>query len=181
MESILCTVNDLKRLTSIGNNVDVDILWPHVLLAQQLYLQPVLGDALYEDIISRFDNQQLTGDTETLWEEYLVPSLAYCAWYNATPFLNYKTQRAGISTHSTDVLSPVTPEELATYSERVNNFKIYWLGRLEDYLIANDDLFPLYRQNTIVQNSGGSIFLGWKTSTRQNPYWDQTGDDDIRP
>lgn len=181
MESILCTVDDLKRLTSIGNNVDVDVIWPHILLSQQLFLQPVLGDALYSDIVSRFDNNQLTGDTFTLWEEYLVPCLAYCSWYNAAPFLNYKTNRTGISTHSSDVLTPVTPEELAIYSERVNNFKIYWLNRLEDYLIANDDLFPLYRQNTVVQSSGGQMFLGWKTTTRRNPYWDKEGNDVISP
>lgn len=177
LESVLCTIEDLKRLTSIGNNVDVDVLWPHVLLAQQLFIEPVLGRPLYEDIISKFDNNELSGYTETLWSSYLVPCLAYCSWYNSSIFLNYKTNRTGINTHSSDVLTPLSTEEMSLYVERVNNFKTYWLNRLEDYLIDNADEFPLYRQNSTVQNSGGSIFLGWKTTSRQNPFWDKEDND----
>ena len=150
-------------------------IFPHLIISQNLYLEPVLGTPLYEDIVSRYDNQQLTGDTQTLYEEYIIPSLAYSAWYSSSPFINYKTQRSGISTRGTDVDNPVTPEEFAIYNERVKNFMTFYLNRLEDYLIANKTLFPLYRQNNVNQSSGGQIFLGWKNNKRTNPYWDSTG------
>ena len=172
MESTIVTVNDLKNFTSIGENVDPEILYPHLLISQQLYIENLIGSSLYNDIVSRFDNQQLTGDTQTLYEEYIIPAVAYCAWYSAAPFINFKTQRTGISTHSSDVLTPVTPEEFAIYSKRVNNFKTYYLNRLEDYLIANKTLFPLFRQDKVNKNTGGQIFLGYKSVSHVAPYWD---------
>lgn len=175
MESTIVTVNDLKNFTSIGENIDPDLLFPHLLIAQQLYLQPVLGDALYNDIVSRFDNEQLTGDTQSLYELYIIPALAYSAWYSAAPFIAYKTQRTGISTHSSDVLTPVTTDELSIYVDRVNNLKLYYLNRLEQYLIDNASTFPLYRQNTVNQSSGGQIYLGYQTPSRRGSYWDQVG------
>jgi len=181
MESTIVTTNDLKNFTSIGENVDVDLLFPHLLIAQQLYLQPVLGDALYSDIVTRFDDEQLTGDTQTLYEQYIIPAVAYSAWFSVAPFLNYKTQRTGLSTQGTDTLTPITPQEFGIYNARVQNFKTYYLNRLEDYLIANDDLFPLYRQNSVVQSSGGQFFLGYKTKSKRNEYWDKEGNDISSP
>ena len=177
MESPLCTVDDLKRLTSLGSHIDPDLVYNHIIISQQMQVLPILGQALYESIIYLFDNDQLTGKTETLWSDYIVPCLAFCSWHNASPFLNYKTQRTGISTQSTDVLTPVTPEEFAIYSERVANFKTYYCNRLEDYLVDNKTDFPLFRQNTTVQSSGGSFFLGYKTISKRGAYWDKEGDD----
>jgi len=174
MESTIVTTNQLKTFTSIGENIDPDLLFPHLLIAQQLYLEPVMGSTLYDDIISRFDNNQLTGDTQTLYEEYIIPALAYSAWYSCSPFLNYKTQRVGLNTQATDVLTPLSTEELAIYMNRVDNFKTYYLNRLEQYLIDNETLFPLFRQNNVNQSSGGSIFLGYKSASHANPYWDRT-------
>lgn len=173
MESTIVTVNDLKNFTSIGENVDENLLTPFLLISQQMELSPVLGTALYDDIVSRFDNNQLTGDTQTLYEYYIVNSVAYSAWAQAAPFLNYKTQRTGLSTQATDVLTPLTPEELTIYITRVNNFRTYYLNRMEDYLIANKELFPLFRQNNVNQSSGGSFYLGYKTKSKRNPYWDK--------
>ena len=174
METTLVTVPDLKNFTSIGDNVDPDLLFPHLLIAQQLYLQPVLGDALYNNIVSRYDNQQLTGATGTLYTEYIISALAYSAWFSVAPFLNYKTMRTGIAVQSTDVLIPVSPEEFSIYNSRVENFKTYFLNRLEDYLIDNSTLFPLFRQNSVNQSSGGSLYLGYRTKHHLSEYWGPT-------
>jgi len=176
MESTIVTVNDLKNFTSIGENVDPELLFPHLLIAQQLYLQPVLGDALYDDIVSRFDNNQLTGDTQTLYEGFIIPSLAYSAWYSVAPFLQYKTQRVGINTQGSDVLTPVSIDELNIYLTKVNNFKDYYLSRLEKYLVANIDLFPLFRQNDVKEMNGSGIYLGFRS---RFPYNTPDSDDSL--
>lgn len=178
MESNLCTVNDLKKLTPISENIDVELLHPHLMISQQLYIAPVLGTALYDDIIDRFDNNRLTGDTQTLYEEYIVPALGYGAWYAAAPFLNYKTQRTGIATQGTDTLTPVTPEELSIYIERVNNLRIYYQNRMEQYLIDNKTSFPLYRQDDVHQHKGGTFFTGWDTIRKHADYWDKSSNDE---
>lgn len=175
MESTICTVNDLKKYTSIGDNIDADLLYNHLLISQQIYVLPVMGQSLYDDIVYRFDNNQLTGDTFTLWSNFIVPSIAFSSWFSCAPFLSYKTQRTGLSTQSSDVLNPLSPEEFAIYNSRVENFKVFYLNRLEDYLIDNKTTFPLFRQNTVNQSSGGSLYLGYKTRSHRSEYWDKEG------
>lgn len=165
MESTLVTTVQLKSLTSISNLMDVDLLQPHLLIAQQLFVQPVLGDPLYNNIISRYDNNTLTGDTLVLYDDYIVPAIAYSAWYSAAPFIAYKTTPSGIQTQGSPDTTATTSEELSLYINRVGNYKDFYLKRLNDYLIAdNGAKFPLFRDgNTPVENSkGGGIYLGYK-------------------
>jgi hypothetical protein len=173
MESTIVTIDDLKKFTSIGDNVDPELLFPHLLIAQQLYIQPVLGDALYNDIISRFDNNQLTGDTQTLYENYIVSAIAYSAWYSASPFLSYKTQRTGIQTANNNDFNPLSVDELNLYLSKVNNLKDFYVNRMEEYLIANATIFPLFREDNIKASNGSSIYVGWKTAQKRGKYWDK--------
>jgi hypothetical protein len=172
MESPLATSEDLKRLTSIGNNVDCELLIPHILLAQQLYVEPVLGCALYDDVISKYDSNTLTGDYLTLWESYIVPALAYSAWFSSSPFLHIRTSRNGLNKSGTDTLEPVEIQEFSMYLSKVENFKAFYLDRLEHYLKCNKTLFPLYRSNDVSQSNGGSIYLGYRTNPLKGRYWD---------
>lgn len=173
MESTLLTVNDIKNFTTIGQNVDPELLYPFILLSQQMYVEPVLGLALYNDIVSRFDNQQLTGDTQILYESHIIPSIAYSSLYSALPFIAYKIQRSGVSTQTTDVLTPVSPEEMSIIIGKADNMKNFYLNRLEEYLVTNETLFPLYKRNSVNQTDGNqTIYLGYKHRIN-NPYWDK--------
>lgn len=163
MESTIVTINDLKRFTNIGENIDEELLVPHLLIAQQLYAQELMGDALYFDLITQFDANTISGDTQTLYEEYVIPAIGYSAWYSSSPFLSYKTNRQGVNTQASDTITPASVEEFNLYLSKVNNLKDFYLSRLEKYLKANKTLFPLYRESSTVQSNGGSIYLGFKT------------------
>jgi len=174
MESTIVTSVQLKALTSISDNLDVELLNPHLLIAQQLYVAPVLGDALYSDIISRFNNNTLTGDTLTLYEEYIVPAIAFSAWFSSAPFLNFKTQRAGIQTLSSPDNTPVTVEELSLYIARVQNLKDFYCDRLNKYLITDNYVkFPLFRSDDtpVYSNKGSGLYLGFNKSKCGNNNW----------
>lgn len=176
MESTIITAVQLKQLTSLSQNIDVELLNPHLLISQQLYVAPILGTALYDDIVNRYDNQTLTGDSLTLYEEYLVPAIGFSAWYSSAPFLAYKTTRAGIQTQSASdgANIAVTPEEFSLYMTRVMNFKDFYCKRLNDYLINDNYVkFPLFRSDdTPIQNSkGGSLYLGFKRRSNCQDDW----------
>jgi hypothetical protein len=173
MESTIVTVNQLINLTTISANCDPELLYPFLLISQQLYLEPVLGAALYNDIINKFDNSQLTGSPETtLYEEYIIPAIAYGSLYAAMPFIAFKLQRTGISTMSTDVLTPADSDQLTMLMTKAENLKAYYLNRLEHYLIDNQTTFTLYRRNPVKQSNGGSIYLGYKRRHIRENFWD---------
>jgi len=179
MESSIVSVDDLKKYTSIGQNLDCELLYPHLLISQQLYLEPVLGKCLYEDIIYRFDNNQLTGDTQELYELYIIPAVGFGAWYGSAPFLHIRTSRSGVNKSGTDTLTPVELDEFSMYLSKIENLKSFYLNRLEDYLICNKAKFPLYCQNSKEQSNGGSLYLGFRQHPRHSDYWDSTGIDSL--
>jgi len=171
MESTLTTVNDLKNLTTISANADPELLYPFLLISQQLYVEPILGAGLYADILYKFDHSQLTGSPETtLYEEYIVNAIAYGALYSAMPFIAFKIQRTGISTMTTDVLTPADSEQMTMLLSKAENLKAFYCNRLEHYLVDNKTLFPLYKQNTVEQSNGGNIYLGFKDSP-DDDFW----------
>jgi hypothetical protein len=172
MESTLCTVPQLKALTSLSQNLDCELLQPHLLIAQQLYIQPILGDPLYNDIVSRYDNQTLTGDSLTLYEDYIIPAIGFAAWFSSAPFLHMRTQRAGIQTLASPDNTPVTVEELSLYIARVENYKNFYCQRLNDYLVEdNYTKFPLFRSDDTPQNlnKGSSFYLGFDKRSNKPP------------
>lgn len=165
MESTICTVEQLKALSSLSDNIDCDLLQPHLLISQQLYVQPILGDALYHDIIDRYDSNTLTGDTLTLYEDYIIPAIGFGSWFSASPFLAYKTTRNGIQTQGTPDTVAVTPEELSLYIARVENMKNFYCERLNKYLIEDNGIkFPLFRagDTPVEVSKGGTLFLNFK-------------------
>jgi hypothetical protein len=170
-ESVIVTINDLKKYSSISENIDPELLTPHLLISQQMNIFPVLGEPLYDDIISRFDNNQLSGDTQELYENYIVPALAFSAWANAAPFLGYHTNRNGLMTMSTDTLTPLTPDEMSIYLSRVNGFRDFYIKRMQDYLDENIILFPLYRKDDTQIGQGSQFYLGYKNRTAPSHYW----------
>jgi len=171
-ESVLVTINDLKKYSSISENIDPELLTPHLLISQQMNIFPILGQALYDDIIYKFDNVQLTGSPETiLYDEYIVPALAFSAWANASVFLAYHTNRNGLMTMSTDTLAPLTPDEMSLYLSRTNTMRDYYLKRMQDYLDDNETLFPLYRRDDTQISQGSQFYLGFKNRTSPSHYW----------
>lgn len=176
MESTLVTVEQLKLLTSISSTMDCELLQPHLLIAQQLYVAPVLGDALYTDILTKFDANTISGDTQTLLDEYITPAIGFSSWFSAAPFLAYKTQRSGIQALASPDNTPVTVEELSLYISRVENLKDFYCERLQSYLYANQSKFPLYRQADAQKtNKGGQLYLGFRRQ-RKNNYGGQETD-----
>lgn len=175
MESTIVSTLQMKALTALSNNIDCDSLSPWLLIAQQRDINPILGDALYNDIITRFDSNTLTGDTQYLYDEYIVPAIAYAAWYSSVQFLHKKSQRVGIIIQGTPDSTPVDEQGLSNYSSHVEALKDFYCNRLNDYLIAdNGVVYPLFRVNhTPEQNSKtGGLFLGFKSKNQSNYGWE---------
>ena len=177
MKSNLTSTEKLKTLTAIGQNIDCELLQSHLNIAQEIYIAPILGDCLYEDLVTNFDANTLSADYQTLLDDYITPAIGFAAWYNAAPFLHMRTSRNGINKSGTDTLSPIELSEFSMYMSKVENMMKFYLKRLEDYLNCNKAKFSLYCQNSSEVNFGGSIFTGWNVHPKRGRYWDQEGGD----
>lgn len=165
MENLLMTVDDIKSITSISDNVDVESLRNYIKNATVMYIQPILGIALLDDILLLTS----TGNSkyDVLLKEYIYYALAYYAWYNASIFLHVKTQKKGLVKQHSDDSENISLDEFGVYSKRIESIAVTYSNRLRDYLDVNANEFALYRQNnkSVAGNSNtcSSIFLKFKS------------------
>jgi len=161
-DTLLITIEDIKNVTSISDNVDVSILEPFLATSQDMYIRPVVGDSLMDAMIASV----ASGGTQyqALIDNYILKALAYSTWFSAAPFLHFKTHKKGIVVQSSDNSTNVTPEEFSIYVQRIENNQTFYLRRLKDYLdtSAAKALYPLYATtDQINPSNSSSIFLGF--------------------
>lgn len=64
--------NYWNRLTSLSGNVDKDKLTPSIWLAQITEIKRILGKELYDVILDGFENDDLSGNYLTIYNDHVV-------------------------------------------------------------------------------------------------------------
>ena len=72
---VLLKDNEITENTPLGGNIDVDRLRQCILDAQITRLEELLGEDLYDKICNEYEAETLSGDYETLYENYIKPFL----------------------------------------------------------------------------------------------------------
>jgi len=83
MIQLLITIDDITRLSSFDGNIDHDSINPFIFMAQNSEIKRILGDDLYQKILTDFENDSLSGDYLTIYNDYISVILAYfsCSFY----------------------------------------------------------------------------------------------------
>ena len=93
---ILLKENELTKNTLLGGNIDIDLYIPCIADAQRTRLEEILGETLYDKICDDFDNDDLTGDYLTLYEDYIKPFLIKASAVEYLLIGAYKVNNNGI-------------------------------------------------------------------------------------
>ena len=67
----------LKKDTALGGSVDDNLIMPYILLAQDMYILPILGTDLDTKLKTEIQGGTLAGDYKTLVEDYIQKSLVH--------------------------------------------------------------------------------------------------------
>ncbi|CAB4178099.1 hypothetical protein UFOVP1015_37 [uncultured Caudovirales phage] len=176
--SILLSEVRLKQLTVINENVDPKILTPTIRDVQEIYVHPVLGTALYNDIQTEIiSDPDLSSNTDykTLLTDYIQPFMAKAVQYECYQELNFKTTNKGVESKNGDNLSSASMNDIIALANRESSKMKIYQERLTRYLLQNAQaMFPLYLNpgsgidiiTPHTQNNKGGIYLG--PSARQN-------------
>lgn len=134
----------LKDMTPMGQNIDPLQIYPFVEDAQDVYIQDVLGSALYMDLTYKL----YTGVTYSTNERTLVDlcskALAYYTVYMALPHLSIKIRNIGVARATGDNTQVSSMEELRYIREEMKNMAEFWVERTVIYLCNYSSLYPLY-------------------------------------
>lgn len=159
----LISVNDIKTITSISKNINTELLEPYILIGEEFYVYPVMGDSLVSELKNQIALSAVTSINQTLLNTYIKPLASYGAWLEASPFLNFKTVTKGIVKQSSDNSENLSMEELAFYRQSLKDKVSFFKNRLKEYLENNASSYPLYRSSSckwINNNYSNGIYLG---------------------
>ena len=155
------------RYTSIKGTIDMDKLLPHVKTSQDIHIQTIIGTRLLEKCKDLVDagtlDESVNVNYKTLIETYIAPCLVHYCMVDYLPFATFEITNAGIYQHTPE---NTTSLEMADVDKLVQKFKDkaeFYGSRLEDYICANNTLFPEYSQtnNGDISSNGQPTFHGW--------------------
>lgn len=147
MTTIL-TVEKLQEIAPITNALanQVEMLTSFIEVSEIMHLkEDILGEALYDEIISNIENGVWSGSNQTLTETYLYSlSSWYCFW-ESLPFIMWRSEAKGLTKKFSDNSQPLDKDEFAEYRQAVLDKAIFYRNATIKYLQNNSTIFPLWR------------------------------------
>ena len=141
---LLVSEQRLKQWTQLDDNVRMNEITPHILQAQDIYIQNSLGTLLYDRIKDGIVADDLTANETTLLKDYIGPTLMQYALYLMLPSIKYKVANQGVLNGSSEETTATTLEELKFLRQTVLDTAEFYNKRLVKYFFDNPGMFPQY-------------------------------------
>jgi len=131
----------------ISRNLDIKDLTPHLQMAEELFIQDILGANFYNYLINAFSAQTLNGDEVTLIQDYIKPSEAYRCLALALPFLNGQIKNKGAQSQFEDFSDNPDLTYLKYMQNELDNRAQFYEKRLNSFLCLSGNSFSQYTTN----------------------------------
>lgn len=165
--SLIITENYLKEYSNINKNVDMQILTPAIYDCQALYILPLVGTRLYNELIYQIASSSVTTLNQTLLDNYIAPCLIHYAKMDSLPDMKYKLMNKGVMIKNSENSSAADLQEIQFLMDRERNKAQEYAERTTRFLIKNSVDYPLYYQNGNYDeiqpnrtNVSGGIYVG---------------------
>ena len=134
----------LKAETIISENVDPKLLIPTIKEAQNIYILPLLGTALYNDLVANVSANTLSSAYITLLNDYIAPTLIKYSVYECILPLSYKFQNKNIGTKSSDFSQQAPLNDLRYLLDFTKSRAEWYAERVSRFLLAYQTDYPKY-------------------------------------
>lgn len=144
IQNILFNDKWLKEFSVIPLNFNTKEVQNYLKLAETIWLEPIIGRPLYDELLYQVKNNQLTDENSTLLVEAIYPYLGFCVAYEALPFLWSHVSEVGVTMGHSENSDSLSLKDM-TYVEAHLRRQI---EARKDYLIkwldCHCESFPLY-------------------------------------
>ena len=103
---------DLVKNSIIDGNVDTNKFIQFIKIAQEIHIRNYTGSKLYEKLQADIIAGTLTGDYQTLVDEYLAPMLIHFAMVEYLPYSAYQLKNGGLFKHTSENGETPTKDEV---------------------------------------------------------------------
>ena len=147
MSALILTENYLKEYSIINGNTDMKVITPTIQLVQDIYVHPLIGTKLYNEIIGQIDNNTVTTLNQTLLDSYIIPTMLWYLLCECTPVFKYRYMNKGVMVKNSDNSQPADLNEIQFLMDKWKNNAELYAERVTRFLRKNIADYPLYYQN----------------------------------
>lgn len=142
---LLISPSVLKERTALHDNVDEKLIYPEIKAAQDMYLLPLLGTALFNRLLTAVSNGSLSGAYKKLVDEYLIDCLVNYVLSEMPENINFQFTNKGVTTKTGDNTQQPSLSDMYSLVAKYKSRAEHYRQRAEKYLRQNADaLFPEY-------------------------------------
>lgn len=137
-----------RQFTDVNDSLDTALIKNAIREAQDIHLQRIIGTKLYNKILSDIDASTLTGDYETLVNDYIQDFLLYAAYYETLEAIYIRPRNNGLLTPTGGENSIEVDRSLFNVKRQsVENKMEFYAEKLSQYISENENTFPELSQN----------------------------------
>lgn len=143
-------INDsyLKLYSPIPKNFDTTEVWNYVTMAEKLYLLPILGKDLFDEIkeqVNAPSGGTLSPENSTLLTEGCVwQLLGFATVYEALPLLWGRLSEAGLQLNKSENSDSMTLKDITLVQQHLQNQINGLRQAVIDFLCTHTESYPLF-------------------------------------
>ena len=175
----------IKERTAIHGNIDPKLIYPDIKVAQDMFIHPILGTALYEKIQTLVSNGQINDagntDYKYLLDRYIADALIWWTLSELPTTISFQFWNKGVVRKQGENTELPSMSELIDLSNKYKNRAEMYGDRLKKYLLEYaqkkypEYLNPGNRADTI-NPSGQQFTTGiWLGDDKDDPYCNPGG------
>lgn len=139
----------LKAYSMFPANYDLTDIENFIPIAEQIHIVPILGIALYDELIDQVTNNNLTPENSTLLlEVYKVEGIAVL--FESLPFVWAHVSQIGITKGKSDNSDSVENKDMTYISTHIKSQLDYAKQYLVNWLDEYSNNFPLYKKEETI-------------------------------
>ena len=141
---LMFTADYYKRNSVVNLNVDTELIRPHIVKAQNMNIERVLGSNLFNLVLSEIEAGAVSTRIVNLLENYIQPALVEWVTYTALPYLNYKITNKAVLKKSSDNSEASDLTEINFLRQDIRDDAEYLSERMTKFLKTNLTLYTEY-------------------------------------
>lgn len=139
VNTLLISDTMIKERTSIHGNIDPKLIYPDIKVAQDMYILPVLGTALYDKLQRIIADDTITSDAanaeyKTLIDKYIVDALMYYTLSELPTTISYQFWNKGVMRKQGENSDLPSMSELIDLSNKYKSRAEFYANRLMLYI-----------------------------------------------
>ena len=139
----LITEEYFKTYSPISDNYNIKDIKPYFHVAEKLWIEPIIGTPLYEELLDEVEKNEVTPENATLLLN-IYPLLAFAIVYESLPFVGYHLSQVGITKGKSENSEPVSINDVNYISTQLRNQCETMKKLLKKFLDDNAEHYPLY-------------------------------------